>query len=126
MPKSTRTRATADARPAEAPAEVPAEETTLEIAAPRNCGCGCGRPTVTDRATFLAGHDARFAGQVGRGEIEPDVYQQAILDDSPALAAKVAGIRATQQKKAAAKAAREAAKVAAKEAYAKALAEAGA
>lgn len=118
MSKSTRTARTADARPA----EVPAEDTMLQIAAPANCGCGCGQPTVTSRAVFLSGHDARFAGMVGRGEIEPDGHQQAILNDSPRLQAKVAGIRETQAKREAQKAAREAAKEAARRAYEEAMA----
>lgn len=90
--------------------------------APANCGCGCGAPTVTARALFLSGHDARFAGRVGRGEITPTKAQAAILADSPKLQAKVAGIRETAKRKAAEKAAREAAKAAAKAAYEAALA----
>jgi hypothetical protein len=92
--------------------------------APANCGCGCGAPTITAKARFLSGHDARFAGQVGRGEVEPTPAQQAILDASPALAAKVEKVRLTAATKAAAKQAREVAKAAAKRAFDEAMAEA--
>lgn len=100
--------------PTPAPAEVPAK------AAPANCACGCGQPTVTDRARFLSGHDARFAGRVGRGEIEPTPEQLAVV--TPALQSKIDGIRETAKRRSAEKAAKVAAKAAAKEAYDKALA----
>lgn len=90
--------------------------------APANCGCGCGAPTITVKARFLSGHDARFAGQVGRGEVEPSPTQQALLDASPALAAKVEKVRLTTARKAAVKASREVAKAAAKKAFDEAMA----
>jgi hypothetical protein len=90
--------------------------------APANCGCGCGQPTVTAKATFLAGHDARFAGAYGRGEITLNERQMAILADSPKLQAKVDRIIATTAKRDAAKVARAAAKAAAKAAYDQAMA----
>lgn len=129
--KTTRTAKPANtketAMPAKpAPAANPATPAAKPAAkpAPANCGCGCGLPTVTEKALFLSGHDARFAGRVGRGEIEPTDAQRRILADSPRLQAKVEGIRATAAKKAAAKAAREAAKKAAKAAYDEAMAKA--
>lgn len=88
--------------------------------APANCGCGCGAPTITEKARFLSGHDARFAGAVGRGEIKPTPAQAALI--TPALQAKIDGIAATASRRAAEKAARVKAKAAAKAAYDKALA----
>lgn len=88
--------------------------------APANCGCGCGAPTITEKASFLPGHDARFAGLVGRGEVVPSDAQTALI--TPALAKKIDGIRATATKKAAVKAAREAGKAAAKAAFEAAMA----
>lgn len=105
-------------QPAKAP-KAPATKPT-----PSNCGCDCGAPTITEKALFLSGHDARFAGRVGRGETKPSPAQQAIIDGSPALAAKIQGIRQTATKKAATKAARDAAKVAAKKAFDAAMAKA--
>lgn len=87
---------------------------------PANCGCGCGAPTITEKASFLPGHDARFAGLVGRGEVVPSDAQTALI--TPALAKKIDGIRATATKKAAVKAAREAGKAAAKAAFEAAMA----
>lgn len=86
------------------------------------CGCGCKVPVVTAKALFLSGHDARFAGMVGRGEVEPTEAQAAILKASPRLQAKVDSIAATKARKQAERDAREAAKVAAKVAYEQALA----
>jgi hypothetical protein len=113
----------AHAEPAPAPVEEPAAPAAP--AAPGNfplCGCGCGSPTVTAKAKFLSGHDARFAGMVGRGEVTPTPAQEALITD--ALQAKIDGIAATARKRAAAKAAKAAAKVAAAKAYAEAMASA--
>lgn len=106
--------------PAEAKAAKPAEAPVKKDATPRNCGCGCGAPTITQKASFLPGHDARFAGLVGRGEITPADWQTALV--TPALAKKIDGIRETAKKKAAVKTAREAAKKAAEAAFAAAMA----
>lgn len=104
-------------KPAAAAAEAKKSPATFPL-----CGCGCKVPTVTAKAKFLSGHDARFAGQVGRGEVTPTPEQQALI--TPALQAKIDGIRATAAKREAAKKARAAAKVAAAKAYAEALAKA--
>lgn len=85
------------------------------------CGCGCGVPVVTAKATFLSGHDARFAGKVGRGEVDPDARQLEILKASPKLQAKVASVAGTKLRKEAEKAAKAAAREAAKAAYEAAL-----
>lgn len=106
----------------QAPATTPEVEAPVEAPvkkAPANCGCGCGAPTITAKARFLSGHDARFAGQVGRGEVTPADWQKALI--TPALQAKIDGIRETQVKRDALKAAKAAAKVAAAKAYAEAL-----
>lgn len=118
-PTPAATPAPAEATPAKA---TPAPAAPKAKPAPANCGCGCGAPTVTERARFLSGHDARFAGQVGRGEVVPTDVQKALLAASPALQAKVDGIRATAKRNEAAKAARLAAKAAAKVAYDAAMA----
>lgn len=120
--KSTRTPKPAP-KATPAPAPTPAKVETPKPQ-PANCGCGCGVPAVTAKATFLSGHDARFAGKVGRGEVTPDERQQAILDASPALAAKVEKVRLTAARKAATKQAREVAKAAAKVAFDEAMAKA--
>ena len=57
---ATRTAKPAAAKPAKPAKPAPAPKVE-EAKAPRNCGCGCNRPTITDRASFLPGHDARFA-----------------------------------------------------------------
>lgn len=119
MSKSTRTR-TAPATPAP-------EAKVATKPAPSNCRCGCGQPTVTAKATFVAGHDARLAGRLGRAlavnpKDEAALKVLATLTDR--LQAKVEGVRVTAVKKAAAKEAREVAKAAAKAAYEKALADA--
>lgn len=106
----------------DAPTPAPAKTPVKAKPAPANCGCGCGAPTITAKARFLSGHDARFAGAVGRGETTPTEAQQAILDASPALAAKVEKVRLTAVRKAAVKASREVAKAAAKAAFDEAMA----
>lgn len=113
----------ATAKPAPAPVEAPAAP-----AQPANCRCGCGAPTVTARALFLSGHDARFAGDLGRrlaaSEVGPE--REALTAEvdalSPALKAKVLKIAETANRKAAEKAAKAAARAAAKAAYEAALA----
>ncbi len=92
---------------------------------PANCGCGCGQPTLTHRALFLSGHDARHAGNLGRAlaEAPGDAgLVEALAGLSPALQAKVLSVQATAERKAAEKAAKVAAKAAAAKAYADALA----
>lgn len=109
---------------AKAPKAKPAPKAP-KAAAPANfplCGCGCGVPTVTAKARFLSGHDARFAGLVGRGERVLTDEESSLV--TPALQAKIDKIRETANRKAATKAAQEAAKAAAKAAYAAAMASA--
>lgn len=96
--------------------------------APANCGCGCGVPTVSAKATFLAGHDARHAGNLGRAlAANPDDAQAvaAYKAASPKLQAKIRKVEETAKRKAASKEAAKEAKVAAKEAYDKVLASYG-
>lgn len=118
MSKPAKTPAKAKKAPAKPAPATPAA--SKPAATPRNCGCGCGAPTITEKASFLPGHDARFAGLVGRGEITPADWQTALV--TPALAKKIDGIRETAKKKQAVKAAREAAKAAAKAAFDAAMA----
>lgn len=110
--------------PVKAPAAKPAPKAAPAAVkakpAPANCGCGCGAPTITAKASFLPGHDARFAGMVGRGEVVPTEAQAALITER--LQGKIDGIAATAKKKAAVKAAREAAKAAAKAAFDAAMA----
>lgn len=104
--------------PAPAPANTPAPAPAPNAL----CGCGCGVRCVTARARFLSGHDARFAGALGRGEVAQPLtaFQAALL--TPALQAKVDAVSATARRRAADKAAKAAAQAAAKAAYAAALA----
>lgn len=120
-----RTRKTAkkvtEATPATTEAPAPART-------PANCGCGCGAPTVTARATFLAGHDARMAGELGRA-IAADPTNADLTRQYDGLTAKlqskVDGIADTARRRLAAKAAKVAAKAAADAAYAEAMAKIG-
>lgn len=111
---------TAPAKPAKDATPAPASKP-----APANCGCGCGQPTVTAKARFLSGHDARHAGNLGRAlAATPDDADLIAARDalSDLLQAKVASVQATATRKVAEKAAREVAKAAAKQAYEAALA----
>lgn len=45
--------------------------------APTNCGCGCGKPTISTKARFLAGHDARHAGNIARALVADPTDKQA-------------------------------------------------
>lgn len=116
----------APVKPAKTPAKAKQAKTPAKPAAakpaatPRNCGCGCNAPTITEKASFLPGHDARFAGRVGRGEITPADWQTALITE--ALQKKIDGITETAKRKQAVKAAREAAKAAAKAAFDAAMA----
>lgn len=105
--------------------QAPKPKPTADKPKPQNCACGCGAPTITAKAAFLSGHDARFAGLLGRGEIKPTAAQKAVLEASPRLQAKVEGIVQTQAKRLAAKQAREAAQKAAAAAKQAVLAKAG-
>lgn len=94
-------------------------------AAPANCACGCGAPTITAKALFVSGHDARLAGVLGRAlAADPaDKAAQARLEAlSPALQAKALSVKATADRKAAEKAAKAAAKAAAAKVYEEMLA----
>lgn len=115
---------------APAPAEVPAAPAAPEVPAapapaPTLCGCGCAAPTVRPEAGFIAGHDARLAGQIGRalaaGEIAPEEAARRLGSDR--LMAKAAGVADTARRREAGKAARAAAKAAAAAAYAAAMAD---
>lgn len=105
----------------------PAEtETKVEAAVqPNPCKCECGQITHRPTALYVAGHDARHAGIVGRSAVSDDRVKE-IFASQPKLAAKALRVRETAARKAAEKAAaakaREAAKVAAKLAYDAALA----
>lgn len=111
----------AAARATRAPKATPAAKP-----APANCGCGCGAPTITAKARFLAGHDARHAGNLGRalGTAPIGPEREALTAQvnalSPALKDKVLKIATTASRKQAVKDARATAKAA----YAKALADA--
>lgn len=114
-PKKAPAKAPKPAPKAKAP-KTPAKSTAT------NCLCGCGAPTITAKARFLSGHDARFAGLYGRGEIALTPAQMEMLDSSPALRAKVDRVIATTARKAAAKQAKADAKAAAKAAFEAAMA----
>lgn len=111
-----------DSKPAATkPATTGKPAASKPAATPANCGCGCGSPTITSKATFLAGHDARHAGTVGRGlaATPDDADLKAAYDRmTDALKAKTDKIRATAEK---ANAVKEARRIA-KEAYEAALA----
>lgn len=124
-------RNTNTSKPATTPAKVADKTAPAKPAepkpAPANCKCGCGAPTVTSKALFLSGHDARLAGRLGRqaatkeGLSDADV---ALLDSlTDRLQAKVETVRMTAIKKAVAKEAREQAKSVAKAAYEQAMAD---
>lgn len=88
--------------------------------APANCGCGCGQPTITAKATFLAGHDARHAGNLARAIVAGEDVTEPYGRLSERLQAKVDSLVEAWAKQAKVKAAKEAAKAA----YEAALAEA--
>lgn len=117
---TTRTAKPATQARAAKPAPAVKEAKPATKPAPSNCACGCGTPTVTAKARFLSGHDARFAGLVGRGEVQPTDEQTDAI--TPALQAKIDKIRATATRKTAEKQARAAAKAAAKRAFDEAMA----
>jgi hypothetical protein len=117
---ATRTRKqsdTPDATPKETPAAkgtvAPAPTPTPE---PNICRCGCGQRTVRASAKYVAGHDARHAGEVGRTMDEAKVAEVFPVADFPKLNAKALGVIATAKRKAADKAAKAAARKAADEA----------
>ena len=118
MSATTTTRTRKPAKPAPAPA--PAPEAT-PAAAPTICRCGCGSPTVRAEALYIAGHDARHAGQIGRlliadltDDEAPAAEHRLALLPTPALRAKAEGMVATAARKAAERSARKAAHAAAK------------
>jgi hypothetical protein len=41
-------------------------------AQPHPCECGCGEQTVTGKARFIPGHDAKLASQLVRSALEGD------------------------------------------------------
>lgn len=95
-------------------------------ATPANCGCGCNRPTVTAKARFLSGHDARHAANLAAAILAGKDVKAALQAPamSDRLRDKVDGIVATQRKREAERKAAKAAKAVAKAAYEKALADA--
>lgn len=72
----------------------PATKTTP--AKPTACRCGCGQSTVTADARYIAGHDARHAGQLakahiaaaGDAEAQTQIREAIARELSPALQAK--------------------------------------
>lgn len=108
------TKRTPASKPTAKPTPTPAVKQAKP--APSNCACGCGAPTITAKAAFLPGHDARLAGVLGRslantpsGEARVALVER--LDSlSPALKAKTIKIAETETKRLARKAARKAAK----------------
>ena len=115
---------TAKVAPKTPVAEVaPAKKVETPAPAPRFCACGCGAHTVRPEARYVAGHDARHAGQVGRSLADTprsDADLLAILGTTD-LVAKARRVAATAARKVAEKEARRVAKEAAKVAYAAAL-----
>lgn len=120
--KNTRTRTR---KPAETP-KVEATPTAPAKPAPANCGCGCGAPTVTAKARFLSGHDARHAGNLARLQIGGTDISEALAAPqmSDRLRKKVADIVAKDRTRKAAKAAAAEARKVAQAAYDKAMSEA--
>lgn len=124
--KATPTKPRTPRKPkATAPKATPTPKAPPVKQAPSNCGCGCGKPTITAKAAFLSGHDARHAGVLGRafgtGTATPEM--QAAYDRlTDRLKEKVDGIAKTAKRNQAVKDAKEAAKRAAKEAFDAAMA----
>lgn len=120
---ATHTRKAAASKAAAKPANKPkpvASAPAKPVSKPSNCGCGCGKPALTAKGTFLPGHDARLAGVLGRavGSSTSTREQQVqIASLSPLLQAKVAKIASTERTRVAEKAAKVVAKAAADKAY---------
>jgi hypothetical protein len=108
------------------PAPAKVEPKTPTVPTNCGCGCGCGQPNVRGKASYLSGHDARHAGQVGRAIIADPAKAADLLKALPteALQRKALGMVKTAEAKQAKVNAAKAAKAAAKAAYDKALAEA--
>lgn len=104
-----------------APKQAKQAKASTPKAPPANCGCGCGRPAITSRATFLPGHDARLASVLGKAVTRTKDQQAQYAAMSPALKVKTDKIAATTAKANAVKAL----KAQAKADYAKALAAIG-
>lgn len=71
----------------------------------KTCRCGCKAQVVSKKATYLAGHDARHAGVVGRsltGNRSADAKRLAVLP-TEALQAKAVRVAVTAKAKASAK-----------------------
>lgn len=96
----------ASARKATTP-EAPAKVAKAPAPAPEPCRCGCGEATRRPEALYVAGHDARHAGEVGRSKATDDEVR-AIFKDQPKLAAKALGVRETARKREAEKVAKAA------------------
>jgi hypothetical protein len=86
-------------------------------AEPNICRCGCGQQTVRATASYVAGHDARHAGEVGRTMDVAKVNEVFPVETFPKLNAKALGVIATATRKAADKAAKAEARKQAKAAY---------
>lgn len=122
MARNTNTRTARPSKPAEPKPEVKTEAKPV----PTNCRCGCGAPTITAKAQFVSGHDARLAGRLGRALADgtaTDEDRTLVASLSDRLQAKVESVRKTALTKAALKEAREQAKSVAKAAYEQALAD---
>lgn len=97
----------------------PAKATTKPApkpAQPTNCKCGCGNATKRANADYVAGHDARHAGVVGRALIAANADHKKVPASlvvssglgslpTPALQAKALGMVRTHAERAAKKAA---------------------
>lgn len=125
---STPRKATTKATPAKA-----AQPATPKAPAkPSACRCSCGQTTIRPNARYIAGHDARHAGVMGRamiassrqGEPLPTRESLVALFGTERLADKALGMVVTANAKANAIAKAKAAKAAAQAAYDKALADA--
>lgn len=103
-PQTAKPAKTATSKPAPKPAQ------------PTNCKCGCGNPTKRANADYVAGHDARHAGVVGRALIAANADHKKVPASlvvssglgslpTPALQAKALGMVRTHAERAAKKAA---------------------
>ncbi len=76
--------------------------TTATTNTTNNCACGCNQPTITAKATFRPGHDAKLVSEVvkiAKDEKNPAEFAREMLKDFPKLAAKAAEYAETQAQK---------------------------
>jgi hypothetical protein len=76
-------------------------------AQPHPCECGCGNQTVTGKARFIPGHDAKLASQLVNAALDGDKTAAQRLSKL-GWGSKLDRARASRAKKAAAKAAKAA------------------